>query len=116
VTSRLGTGKSINNLFYSVLSIFSAFTRGNSLLTDNLLLFFLWLSPLFKLLPWIWEKETTTRPNLDGPTLEYKAAMSPNLQKSSFSKPADPLRGHQKTSLTKIEGLPRVDSKIDLRI
>jgi hypothetical protein len=73
-------------------------------------------SPLFKLLPWIWEKETTTRPNLDGPTLEYKAAMSPNLQKSSFSKP-DPLRGgHQKTSLSKIEGLPRVDSKIDLRI
>jgi hypothetical protein len=73
----------------------------------------LWLSPLFKLLPWIWEKETTTRPNLDGPTLEYKAAMSPNLQKSSFSKP-DPLRG--KTSLSKSEGLPRVDSKIDLRI
>jgi hypothetical protein len=34
---------------------------------------------LFKLLPWLWEKETTTKPKFDELTLEYKAAMSPGL-------------------------------------
>ena len=42
--------------------------------------------PLFKLLPWLWEKETTPRPRLDEATLEYKATMSPGMPARSVSK------------------------------